>query len=254
MEKDKKESGYIFGRNPVIEALQSGEGLAKIFITYGAQGDSIRKIYQLAKNSKVPCIQHDKRKFEALERQVCPPGAKSQGIIALTNLIHTLTIPELITKLPDINNNPIIVAMDGITDPHNFGAIARSAECAGAAGIIINERNSAPITPTAIKASAGALKHIPVAVAVNMINAIEKLKEAGFWIIGTDAQADNLYTDPIFDKPVVLLIGSEGEGIGSALRKHCDYLISIPLHGKISSLNASVSAGIMLFEIARQRM
>lgn len=253
MKEFKKESGYIFGRNPVIEALQAGSAVAKVFLLFGAQGDSARKIFSLAKKNKIQCQQYDKKKFEALERSVCPPGVKSQGVIALMSLIDTITIDELLSSVNKSKGYPFIIALDGITDPQNFGAIARSAECAGASGVIIAERKSAPITPSALKASAGALQYVPVAIAVNMINALEKCKKAGFWIIGTAADAKKLYTADVYDKPVVLLIGSEGDGIGAALKKHCDDFVKIPLAGKITSLNASVSAGIIMFEIIRQR-
>jgi 23S rRNA (guanosine2251-2'-O)-methyltransferase len=250
---NEKES-YIYGRNAVLEALASGKPVEKIFISFGTQGESINKIFASAKRDKIPCSNLDKRKFAALEKEVCPKEAKSQGVIALMRSFETYDLLDLIMDSLEQAKNPVIVILDGITDPHNFGAIARSAVCSGAYGIVVPERNSAPISPVAVKASAGALEHIPVSRVTNLIQALETLKEQGFWIIGTDMQADRLYTDSnIYNRPVALIIGSEGEGMRHSTRKHCDMLISIPMSGKVSSLNASVSAGVILFEIKRQR-
>lgn len=243
---------YIYGKNAVIEALNSGADLAKIFIVHGLQGSSVHSVYSRAKKEKIPCVICDKHKFAELEKLYCPPGAKSQGVMALRNLVDTISVRELI-KLSKEKKNPIIVILDEITDPQNLGAIARSAECAGAAGIIVPERRSAPVTPVAIKTSAGALEYIPVATAGNLTQAIDILKDSGFWVVGTDASGKNEHTDAIYDRPIALVIGSEGKGIRHLVAKSCDYLVKIPLLGKISSLNASVSAGVVLFEIIRQR-
>ena len=148
---------------------------------------------------------------------------------------------------------PIIVVLDEIEDPQNLGAIARSAECSGCGGMILTNKNSAPISPTAVKASAGALELIPIAKVDSLVQALEKLKENGFWIVGTDAQGDRLYSDDIYDSPIALVIGSEGRGMRPSTLKHCDYLINIPIVGQINSLNASASAAVVLFEILRQR-
>ena len=172
--------------------------------------------------------------------------------MALTRPFKLYSIVELIEKTKNITN-PIFVALDEISDPHNFGAIARSAECSGCSGVIITERNSAPITPTAIKISAGALEHIPVAKVTNLQQSLKVLKDNGFWIIGTDADAERVYTDEIYNSPIVIVIGSEGKGMRLILKKDCDFLVKIPLKGKVTSLNASVSAAVILFEIQRQR-
>src|SRR5690606_20586070 len=149
--------------------------------------------------------------------------------------------------------NPILVMLDEINDPHNLGAIARTAECSGVSGIILPERNSSPVTPAAIKSSAGALNHIDVCKTVNMIQAIKKLKDNGFWIVGTSLEAKQSYTTKIYDRPTVLVIGNEGKGMKPSLQKHCDNLVRIPILGKIESLNASVSCGIVLYEALRQK-
>ncbi len=247
------DQAYIYGRNAIIESLSNPEKIAKIFIAFGAQGEAISRIYRMAKKAKVQCVRHDKRKFRTLEKSVLPSGAKSQGIIALMNIISTVDIEDMIRMAKPEAGTPVLVALDSINDPHNLGAIARSAECAGAAGIILPDRNSAPLTPTAMKASAGALEHIPVALVGNLSQALGICKENGFWIIGTDSDGDNYYNKEIYDRPIVMVIGSEGKGLRPGIRKNCDSIVKIPVKGRINSLNASVAAGVMLFEILRQK-
>ena len=246
---------YIFGRNAVLEALNSKTvNIEKIFISFSAQGDAISKIFSTAKRQKVQCVKQDNGKFNNLERTVCPKDAKSQGVIALLQLHTTIELDELIALSFENNKNPIIVALDGITDPHNLGAIARTAECAGASGLLLSERESAPVTPTAIKISAGALEHLPVAKASSFAQAFEILKENDFWIVGTDMDGDQFYYEYDFDRPVVIVIGSEGSGLRPSTKKHCDSIIKIPILGQVSSLNASVSAGVVLYEAVRRKL
>lgn len=247
-----EEKGYIYGKNAIWEALESDGKIIKIFFCYGIAGSQISAIHAKAVKKRIQCVEYDKRKFNELEKNVCPPDSRSQGIIALREMVEPLTVPELIKKALK-KKNPLIVLLDEITDPHNLGAIARSAECAGANGLIMPERNTSPITPVVIKASAGAMEHLPIAYSSNLNLAISKLKEEGFWIVGTSDKAQKNYTDDLYGAPIGLVIGSEGKGIRQSVIKHCDILVSIPLFGKINSLNASVAAGVVLFEIARQR-
>ena len=244
---------YIYGRNPVIEALSEGEGVEKVFLAYGVRGKAVSRIYSLAKKSGTPVATMDKRKFSQLERDVVPKGSNSQGVLAQAKLIETIPLEELIEKAFEKDENPVLLALDEITDPHNLGAAARSAEGAGALGIIVPERNSAPLSAAAVKASAGALKYIPVAREVNLVNALIKCKDAGLWVIGTAADAKKKHTEEDFLKPTVVVIGSEGKGMRPSVQKQCDEFVRIPLKGSIESLNASVSAAVILFEIQRQR-
>lgn len=246
--EDEKKS-YIYGKNAVIEAILSGSDIQKIHLCYGSDSS---QIMILAKKHKINCAIVDKNKFKGLEQVVCPPNAKTQGVIALKQIIKTIDLYDFIEKL-DIESNPIIAVLDEITDPHNLGAIARTAECAGISALIMPNKDSAQITPTAIKTSAGALNYIKVIKVQNLIFTIEKLKEIGFWIVGADVKGNENYCDNIYDKPTVVIIGSEGKGISPSLLKHCDHLVKINMYGKINSLNASVSAGILFFEIQRQR-
>lgn len=243
---------YIYGRNTITEAIKSEKNIEKIYIAFGTKPDFVAYIYSLAKKYKIPCSTIDKGKFAELEKSQFPPGTKTQGVIALISNVRTLSLDELFEKSRK-HTSPIIIALDEINDPHNLGAIARAAECANVTGIVLTERNSAPLSPAAFKTSAGALEHLPVAKSSSLISAITEAKKNGFWVYGTDSNADKIYTDEDFNCPVFLIIGSEGKGLRDSTKKHCDVLIKIPLLGKISSLNASVATGIILFEILRQR-
>jgi len=244
---------YLYGRNAIIEALNSGTEIEKVFIIYGTKGNNLKVIYTLCKKGKIPIATIDRRKFASLEENAEIPYAKSQGVIALVKTVTTYHVDELIQLAFHKSKTPIIAVLDEIEDPQNLGAIARTVECVGGAGMIITSRNSAPITPTAVKASAGAIELIPVAKVDSLIQAMEKLKNAGFWIVGTDMDGSKLYFETFYDSPIAVVIGSEGKGLRQSTKKHCDILVKIPLHGKISSLNASVSAAIVLYEASRQR-
>ncbi len=244
---------YICGKNSIFEAFKSGKNIQKIYILFNLSDNSISGIYSLAKKNKVPVVRYDKKKFSELENRVFPKGTKTQGIIAFVEQIETIGLNELIKISFQNMKQPVLIMLDGITDPQNLGTISRTALCAGVQGIILSRRNSAPITSIAIKASAGAIEHIPIAKVNNLLQALIELKKAGFWIIGTDNKADRIYTDDIYNSPVVLIFGSEGEGMKQSLKKQCDYLIRIPIYGEFDSLNVSVAAGIILYEIRRQK-
>ena len=249
-----EKTAYIYGRNSIIETIESNpQSIEKIFVSFNAHGKVIDKIFYKAKKNKVKCIKHDKRKFSLLEQKVCPKITNSQGVIALLKLVDTLDVDELINLGFEKEKNPVIIALDNITDPHNLGAIARTAECSGASGIIVTERNSSPITPTAIKTSAGALEHLPIAKVNSLPQILQKFKDKGFWVVGTEMDAKTNYTEYDFLRPVVVIIGNEGKGISPSVSKQCDDVVNIPIKGKINSLNASVSAGIILYEIVRQK-
>lgn len=248
-----KNDAYIYGRNAIIEALRSGRDIEKIFIAFGAKGKAIDTIYNLAKKNRTSAVKYDKRKFATLEKRYFPKNINTQGVIALLRPVELLAVEDLISKAFDKEENPVIIVLDEINDPHNLGAIARTAECSGTAGLIVTERNTAPLSPATMKASAGALEHIPIAKTGSLSATLKDLKNYGFWTIGTDAAAENIYTDDLYDRPVAVIIGSEGKGLRPSTKKHCDHLVKIPMKGTINSLNASVSSGIMLFEIMRQR-
>lgn len=245
---------YIYGKNSVVEALTEDSGIEKVYILYGTNDAFIRKIKGLAKPLGVPVVLYDKIKFKNLESTIISENLKTQGIIAQKSIIEYIDLRNLGRLAFSKEKHPILVALDGITDPHNLGAIARTAFCAGASGIILPEKNSAPINAVAVKTSAGAIEHIPVSKVTNLTTAFEYLKDIGFWIVGTDLDAKQTIYEEKFDAPVVVVIGSEGKGMRPGVKKQCDILLNIPMRGKLDSLNASVSAGIVLFEILRKRI
>jgi 23S rRNA (guanosine2251-2'-O)-methyltransferase len=241
------DNSYIFGKNAVTEAINSGKSIQKIYLCYGADNN---RLQILAKKNKIPCTTFDKKKFHDFEVQHTPKMSKTQGVIALLQMIETIEIGDFLATI-DMQTNPVVGILDGILDPQNLGAIARSAECAGLRAIILPSKNSAPITPVAIKASAGAISYLPIIETHNLILVVEKLKEAGFWIIAADMNGETRYDSDIYDRPTAIVIGSEGKGLSPSVRKHCDYIVSIPMRGKINSLNASVTAGILFFEATK---
>lgn len=249
----QEKNTYIFGKNAVIEALNSETELEKIYVQFGSNDSFTNKIRAIAKKASIPLVVYDKQKFKNLESSMEIPNVKTQGIIAQKSIVSYSTVESIIEFAFEKEKFPIIVALDGITDPHNLGAIARSAFCAGAVALIVPERNSAPINAVAVKTSAGAIEHLPIAKVTNLTTTFEYLKENRFWIVGTDLDAQQTIYQEKFDAPIVLVIGSEGKGMRPGVKKSCDILVKIPMKGNLDSLNASVSAGIILFEILRKR-
>ena len=243
---------YIYGRNPVIEKLKSEEPPQKIFMSFNSQGAAINTIFKLAKERKVQVVKWDRNKFSSLERDIKIDPKSSQGVIALAKAGNQILPEQLIADSLE-KENPVIVVLDEIKDVHNLGAIARSAYAAGASGIIVPDRNSAPISPAAVKISAGVLDSIPVSVSPNLKQTLDYAKQEGFWVIGTKMEAEKKHTEEDYERPVCLVIGSEEKGMRPSVASKCDSTVSIPLANGVESLNASVATAIILFEIARQR-
>lgn len=246
-------NAYIYGRNAVIEALNANSNIEKIFVSFRSQGASINQIYTLAKKVKIPVVKYDGNRFRELEQKAGADSKRSQGVIALKEIVEDTPLDRLFEEAFGKSEFPVIVALDGIEDPQNLGAIARSVEASGAAGLILTTRNSARVTPAAIKASTGALEMIPVAKVDTLEPAIDFAKEQGYKVIGTDMNAKKLHSEMDYNFPMVLVIGSESKGMYPKTRELCDETIKIQMPGKIESLNASVSTGIILFEINRNR-
>lgn len=242
---------YVVGRRAVMETLQAGNTLEKIFVSYGADDGPISSIRAQAKRLSVQCSVMDRRKFQALERALNVGANVAQGVIALRAIRPSITL-ETLLAYPS-GQPPLLVALDGIMDPHNLGAIARSAEGAGAKGLILPEKFGSPVTPTAVKASAGALEHLPAAKVLRMSEALETAKKAGFSIIGTALPGTVHYRKADYKGPCIIVLGNEGEGLHPRVQQICTQLVEIPMAGKIASLNASVAAGIVLFEASAQR-
>jgi len=230
------------GVHPVLEALRARRPLERVVIAKGASAHRLQEIIDLCRQFSVP-VRFESR--EALDR--LSGGAVHQGVIALGAAQRYSELDEL------LETARLLVLLDGIEDPHNLGAIVRTAHAAGAAGVVVPERRAAPLTSAVAKAAAGALEHLPVARVGNLNRALERLKDRGFWIYGLDERGAHSYDAIDYRPPTVFVLGAEGHGLHEQVRKHCDFLVRIPLAGKISSLNVSVAAGIVLFEWRRKQ-
>lgn len=244
-ERDHEMENLLVGRNPIREALKSGRDMEKLLIARGELMGSAKEIIAMARDQHVVIQEVDRIRLD----QMAP---NHQGMVAVVSAYEYKTVDDIFALAAEKEEEPFIILLDGITDPHNLGAIIRSAECAGAHGVIIPTRRAAGLTPTAVKASAGAVEHIPVAREVNLTRTIERLKKEGVWVFGSAMSGKN-YRNADYSGPVALVIGSEGEGISKLVAEHCDDMISIPMRGKIGSLNASVAAGVLMFAIADKR-
>ena len=233
----------IFGKNPALEVLQTEKKIYRAFLVESTNQDLVN----LLKKRNVDINFLSKHNFK---KQFL---GNHQGIVLEIEDYKTLSLHELLDKI-DIKTNPLLIMLDGITDPHNLGAIIRSAEAGGVKGIIIPKNRSAKITGTVVKVSSGSIEHINIVEVTNLRNTLEALKEKGFWTIGTDLNADRSYKDIDVSTPLVLVIGSEGKGVSTILKNSVDYNVKIDMVGKINSLNASVSAGILIFEILRKKL
>jgi len=247
--KNTEDSDLIYGRHPVLGALENQRELNRIWVTTRLRYDPrFHNLLIQAKEHGTVIDEVDPKRLDQITE-----GANHQGIAAQIAPYSYLELPDLIAQAKSITNDPVIVVAEGITDPHNLGAIIRTAEAIGAQGLVIPQRRAVGITSTVVKVAAGALENFAVARVVNLSRALEELKEAGFWIYGTAATASEPLHTVRFSGPVVLVIGSEGEGLSLLTQRACDVLVSIPLQGKTPSLNASVAAGMALYEVYRQR-
>lgn len=239
---------YVIGRNPVLELLKTGEKVEKLYIQSGDRQGSINKIVGKAKDENIIVQYVDRNKLTSLA------GSDThQGVVALVTGFEYSTIDDIISYAKNKNEDPFVMILDGIEDPYNLGAIIRTAECAGAHGVIIPKRRSASVNQTVYKTSAGAVEHLMVSQVANISNTIESLKELGLWIYGADAGGEQVYYKNTLTGPIALVIGSEGKGISRLVKEKCDVLVKIPMLGKVSSLNASVASSILIYEVLRQR-
>lgn len=238
----------VFGRNSVMEVLNSSRTINKLFIQKGANHGSINKILDLARKKRVVISEVNKGKLDEMAE-----GQNHQGVIIVTSPYEYCEIDDILKVAEEKNENPFIIIADGIEDPHNLGAMIRTAECMGVHGIIIPKRRAVQVTDTVAKVAAGALEYMKIARVNNINDSIEELKEKGVWIVGTDASGKDFLTDIDMKGSIAVVIGSEGEGMASLTRKRCDFLAKIPMKGKITSLNASVTCGMVIYEVARQR-
>ena len=245
---DAEADGIIEGRNAVIEALRVGTPMDKIYIAKGETDKTLGHIASKARSAGIVVVEADRRKLDNMSRTHA-----HQGVIALAAVREYATVESILQAAADRGEPPLLVLCDGIQDPHNLGAIIRTAEAAGAHGVVIPKRRSASLTLTVGKTSAGAASWLPVARVPNLASAMETLKKNGVWIYGTDA-AGTSYTDADFTGGTAFVIGSEGFGMSRLVSEKCDAMLSLPMRGKVNSLNASVAAGIFMYEAVRQRL
>ena len=251
MEKNVNElkNEIIEGRNTVIEALRAERSIDKIYINKGDVDKTLGHIASKARDAGIVVVECDRRKLDFMS-----VTKAHQGVIAVCAVRDYCSIDEILSLAEERGEDPFVIVCDEISDPHNLGAIIRSAECAGAHGLVIPKRRSAGLTAIVDKASAGAAEHARIARVANIPAALMELKERGLWVYGTAADGANDLWHTDFSGPVALVIGSEGDGMGRLVRECCDFIVSLPMKGQISSLNASNAAAITMYEILRQRM
>ena len=245
---EKEFNDQVEGRNAVLELLESDRDINKIFISAGEKHGSINKIMALAKEKKVIINEISKSKINQMAQT-----ENNQGVIAIVPPYNYCEIDDILDAAKHKGEKPFILILDGIEDPHNLGSIIRTAETAGVHGIIIPKRRAATVNSTVAKVSAGAVEYMKIARVNNITDTINYLKTNDVWICGTDMHTDKYYYDENFTGGIAIVIGSEGFGISRLVKENCDFLVKIPMNGKITSLNASVSAGIIMYEVVKQR-
>jgi 23S rRNA (guanosine2251-2'-O)-methyltransferase len=241
----------LTGIHAVREALEAGRALDRIMIARGRQDTRVEQIVQLARERDIPVRFEDRSQLDRFA-----DSKDHQGVVAVAAARAAGTLEEILNAANTDSSRGekgMIVLLDGVEDPHNLGAIIRTALAAGAHGVVIPERRAAGLTDTVARSSAGALAHLPVAKVTNLARTIEELKEAGYWIVGLDERADQSYTQADYTSPVAIVLGGEGKGLHELTRKRCDFVVSLPTSGPVKSLNVSVAAGVVLFEAVRQR-
>lgn len=237
---------FVIGRNAVTEALKNEREIDKILVGKGAEG-SINKIVAMAKEQRIPIYYRDRKALDTIAE-----GSNHQNVIAIVSPYKYCEVEDILALAEKRGEDPFVIILDGLEDPHNLGAIMRSAEGAGAHGLVIPKRRSATITDTVVKAAAGACEYMKCAKVPNIVQTMEKLQDAGIWIGACDMDGE-IYHRANLTGPIALVIGNEGKGISKLVRDKCDFVVSIPMRGRINSLNASNAAAVLMYEVDRQR-
>ena len=247
-EQNSPADGIIEGRNAVIEALRAGTAMDKVYIAKGETDATLGHIASTARGKGIVVVEADRRKLDAMS------GTHShQGVIAVAAVREYASVSDILQSARDKGETPLVVVCDELSDPHNLGAVIRTAEAAGAHGIIIPKRRSAGLTAIVAKTSAGAVSYLPVARVANLTALLKELKEEGLWVFGTAADGSTSLYQADLKGPAAIVIGSEGNGMSRLVREQCDFLVSIPMRGQVNSLNASAAAAVVLYEAVRQR-
>ena len=245
--RGEPDENVIYGRNAVKELLASGRDIDKLFILTGDREGSVNLLIGQAAERRIPIIEAERTKLDSLAM-----GNNHQGIVAVAAERNYATVDEILAYAEEKGESPFVIILDGVEDPHNLGAIIRSAECSGAHGVIIPKRRAVGLTSTAAKASAGAIEHMRVAKVTNLATTIDYLKEKGLWLYAADMDGSTYY-DTDLSGAVGLVMGSEGFGISRLVKEKCDFVVSIPLYGSVNSMNVSCAAAVLMTDIARQR-
>lgn len=246
---DNESEDKLEGRNPVLEALRSGRTIDKVFIQQGERNGSVSRIISLCKENHIPLIETDKNKLDRMSATHA-----HQGVIACVAAKDYCSVEDIINAAKQKGEPPFIVVCDDISDPHNLGSIIRTANAAGAHGVIIPKRNGVGLTATVAKSSAGAVEFTPVAKVTNIAHTVDMLKDNNIWVIGADMDGTNDIYHQDFSGGIAIVIGSEGFGISRLVKEKCDFLVKIPMLGQINSLNASVAGALMIYEAVRYRL
>lgn len=239
---------FVAGRNSVAEALKSGRSINKILIAKGERQGAIREIVGQARAKGLVVQEVDQVKLDQIAA-----GVRHQGIIAMVAPVAYVEVADVLQRSLDQGEAPFLVLLDELEDPHNVGAILRTADATGVHGVLLPKRRTSPLTATVAKTSAGAIEHVPVARIGNIAQTIEQLKKKGLWVVGADMDGPKNYYETDLTGPIVVVVGSEGQGLGRLTKEACDFLVRIPMKGQISSLNASVACSLLLYEVLRQR-
>ena len=243
----EERENLLVGRNPIREALRSGRDMEKLLVARGELIGSAREIVAMAREQHVVVQEVDRARLDAM-------APNHQGLIAVVSAFAYRSVEDMLALAKSRGEDPLLVILDGVTDPHNLGAIIRSAETAGAHGVIIPKRRAVGLTAAVARAAAGALAYIGVHKANNLAATLDELKERGVWLFGAEADGNAPLYEAAFDRPTAIVIGSEGQGLSRLTRDKCDYIVSIPMRGRVNSLNASNAAAVLLFEAVRRRM
>lgn len=244
----KEEKSFIEGRHPVREALLSDREIDKIYIAKGTKNAHISDILDMAGEKRIPVSFVDRRKIEEMSQ-----SHAHQGILAKAAVHAYVELEDLLAEIELKDEPAFLILLDEIQDPHNLGSVLRTADAAGAQAVVIPKHRSVTLTPVVAKTSAGAVEYVPVCKVTNLVKAIERLKEKGIWVAGADMEGEKLYYEEDFKGNIALVIGNEGKGISRLVREKCDFLVRIPMDGQVNSLNASVSAAVLMYEVRRQR-
>ncbi|MDD5937873.1 MAG: 23S rRNA (guanosine(2251)-2'-O)-methyltransferase RlmB [Clostridiales bacterium] len=247
--RQEDSDGIIEGRNAVTEALRAGTPIDKVYIARGETDSALGHIAAAARDRGIAVVDCDRRKLDGMS-----VTHSHQGVIAVAAVREYASVDDILNAAREKGEPPLIVVCDELSDPHNLGAVIRTAECAGAHGVIIPKRRSAGLTAVVAKTSAGAVSYVPVARVANLTACLKELKDEGVWVFGTAADGDQLLYDADLKGPAAIVIGSEGDGMSRLVAENCDFKVRIPMKGKLNSLNASAAAAILLYEAVRQRL